>query len=87
MSEQHGEFSKNIASLDSAQEQVKTVWPVVRNFRITTEEYLQKLSSLFIIEIGSCVTFLEFMACEVPQCFTGLVCMLIITIIRHSPLQ
>ena len=26
MSEQHGEFSKNIASLDSAQEQVKTVW-------------------------------------------------------------
>lgn len=26
MSEQHGEFSKNIALLDAAQEQVKTVW-------------------------------------------------------------
>ena len=116
--------------------------PVIRKFRTTTEKYLQKLSSLSIIEIdrkilakaifivyhrdrtriviGSCVTFLEYvippcnkvldvlfsepqkstniaieielffcsvMACEVPQCFTGHICLLSVTIflISDSP--
>ena len=52
MSEQYGEFSKNIASLDNAQEQVKNVWrdETARSFDVLNDNVkfcVKKIWSLF----------------------------------------